>query len=108
MVRITNLTALSVIAIGFGVPVALVYFSVYHQFNWIAATILGFVALVVAAGLGIIGMAIGSEELPETVSSADTEKLNLLRAHQRATLEELDEITAVLKQIRDILKTAGQ
>jgi len=32
----------------------------------------------------------------------------MLRAHQRATLEELDDIIEVLKEIRDMLKAAQE
>lgn len=87
---------------------ASIYFSVYHGFNWLIAGIIGVFALIVAGFLGVIGMAISSEEIPEDMSTSEREKLNMLRAHQRATLEELDDIIAILKEIRDILKAAEQ
>jgi hypothetical protein len=105
---LTAITGLSIVAIGFGVPVASIYFSVYHGFNWLIAGIIGFFALIVAGFLGVVGMAISSEEIPEGINTSERERLNLMRAHQRATLEELDDIIAILKEIRDILKATEQ
>jgi hypothetical protein len=105
---LTTITGLSIIAIGFGVPVASIYFSVYHGFNWLIAGIIGFFALIVAGVLGVVGMAISTEEIPEGISTSEREKLTMMRAYQRATLEELDDIIVILKEIRDILKAAEQ
>jgi ribosomal protein L30/L7E len=44
----------------------------------------------------------------ESLKSSEREKLNLLRAHQRATLEELDDVIDMLKEIRDLLKAAHE
>jgi hypothetical protein len=82
---------------------------VFHGFNFIVAGIIALLALIVAGILAIIGIAIGSEEMPsETLKPSEREKLNLLRAHQRATLEELDDIIEVLKEIKDVLKSAQE
>jgi hypothetical protein len=109
MVRTSILTALCIILIGFGVPLACIYFTVFHDFNVIVAGIIAALALIVAGVLAILGMAIGSEEMPsESLKSSEREKLNLLRAHQRATLEELDDVIDVLKEIRDLLKEAHE
>ncbi|MGQ9530579.1 MAG: hypothetical protein ACUVQX_05115 [Candidatus Bathycorpusculaceae bacterium] len=109
MVRTSLLTALCIILIGFGVPTICIYFSVFHGFNFIVAGIIALLALIVAGILAIIGMAIGSEEMPsETLKPSEREKLNLLRAHQRATLEELDDIIEILREIRDVLKSAQE
>jgi hypothetical protein len=105
---LTVITGLSIVAIGFGVPVASIYFSVYHGFNWLIAGVIGIFALIVAGVLGVVGMAISSEEIPEDISSSEREKLNMLRAYQRATLEELDDVIAILREIRDVLKAAEQ
>jgi len=109
MVRTSILTALCIILIGFGVPTVCIYFSVFHGFNFIAAGIIAVLALIVAGVLALLGMAIGSEEMPsESLKPSEMEKLNLLRAHQRATLEELDDVIDMLKEIRDLLKAAHE
>jgi hypothetical protein len=54
-------------------------------------------------------MAIGSEEVHvDSSRPGEKEKMNLLRAHQRATLEEMDEINSILKEIRDLLKATQE
>jgi hypothetical protein len=109
MVRTSILTALCIILLGFGVPTVCIYFSVFYGFNFIVAGIIALLALIVAGVLAVLGMAIGSEEMPpESLKPLEREKLNLLRAHQRATLEELDDVIDVLKEIRDILKAAQE
>jgi hypothetical protein len=109
MVRTSLLTALCIILIGFGVPTLCIYFSVFYGLNYIVAGLIALLALIVAGILAIIGMAIGSEEAPsETIKPSEREKLNLLRAHQRATLEELDDIIEVLREIKDVLKSAQE
>ncbi|MDI6691173.1 MAG: hypothetical protein QME50_04810 [Candidatus Bathyarchaeota archaeon] len=109
MVRTSFLTALCIILIGFGVPTVCIYFSVFYGFNVIVAGLIALLSLIVAGILAIIGIAIGSEEVPsETLKLSEREKLNLLRAHQRATLEELDDIIEVLREIKDVLKSAQE
>jgi hypothetical protein len=109
MAKASILTALTIILLGFGVPALSIYFSVFHGFNVIVAGLVAILALIVAGVLVVIGLAIGSEELPsEKIKSSEMEKLNLLRAHQRATLEELDEIIVILREIRDVLKSAQE
>jgi ABC-type protease/lipase transport system fused ATPase/permease subunit len=109
MVRTSVLATLCATLIGFGVPLACIYFTVFYDFNVIIAGIIAVFALIVAGVLAILGMAIGSEEMPsESLKSSEREKLNLLRAHQRATLEELDDVIDVLKEIRDLLKEAHE
>jgi len=111
-VFLATLGLLSVILIGAGVPIASIYYTVNYGLNFIVTVIVSFFALLCA---GILGFFIfvfvfeegGSDLLREELSPKDKEKLNLLRAHLRATLEELDEVNAVLKDIRDILKEAG-
>ncbi|HXX87412.1 MAG TPA: hypothetical protein VEH86_03080 [Candidatus Acidoferrum sp.] len=110
MVRISILTALSIILIGFGVPAICVYSSVNYGFNSILAGIVAIFALIIAGILAALGVIFGFVQHDANVSSAitseDKEKLNLLRADQRATLEELDDIVTILKEIREVLKTA--
>jgi len=110
MGKIAVLTAISLIAIGFGIPALTLYFTVYHGFDSLIAGIIIFIALLGACALGVVGIAISSEELEYDagLSSSEKEKLNMLRAHQRATLEEMDDIVKLLKEIRDILKTVGE
>jgi len=109
MVRTSILTTLCIILIGFGVPTICIYFSVFHNFNVIVAGLIALLALIVAGVLAVLGIAIGSEEIPsETIKPSERGKLNLLRAHQRATLEELDDVIDVLKEIRDLLKAAHE
>jgi ABC-type protease/lipase transport system fused ATPase/permease subunit len=109
MARTSVLTALCVILIGFGVPTVCIYFSVFYGFHFIVAGIIAALALIVAGVLAILGMTIGNEEVPsESIKPSEREKLNLLRAHQRATLEELDDLVDVLKEIRDVLKATQE
>jgi len=109
MVRNATLIALSVVAMGFGVPAICVYSSVYYGFNFIAAGVIGFIAILCAAILGFFGIVTGplGHSGPDT-SAADRKRLDMMRAHQRATLEQLDDINAVLKEIRDILKATAE
>ena len=97
--------SLMVIAIGLGVPVASIYFTVHYGFNEVLTGLLSIFAIIGAFVIGIVG--IGEkifEPSLESTSSIEREKLNMLRASQRATLEELDEIAKILKEIRDALK----
>jgi len=111
MARTWILAALSIILIGFGVPAITIYSAVHYNLNSIVAGIIVVFALAVAGLLGVIGMGLGWEMLTGDVASnaitpEEKEKLNVLRADQRATLEELDDIVAILREIRDVLKTA--
>lgn len=102
------LTALTITLLGFGVPMLSIYFSVFYGFNLIVAGLVATFALIITGILVIVGF-ISSEELPsEKIKPSEMERLNLLRAHQRATLEELDEIVVILKEIRDLLKAAQE
>jgi len=111
-VSLAFLGLLSVIFIGAGVPIASIYYTVNYGLNFVAAIFISFFAILCA---GILGFFIfvfvfeerGSDLLSEEMSPKDRDKLNLLRAHLRATLEELDEINVILKDIRDVLKEAG-
>lgn len=110
MVKTSTLLIISITALGFGTPVACVYFSVYHSFNWIGATLLSLAAIIMAGTMGFFGIVtgpLGKEEI-ESLSQSEKKKLELMKAHQRATLEDLDDIIEILKDIRDLLKTAGE
>jgi hypothetical protein len=111
MARTSILTALCIILLGFGVPAITIYSSVQYGFNSIIAGVIAVFALIVAGVLAVVGMALGWEQsdmMSNAVTPEEKEKLNLLRADQRATLEELDDIVAILKEIRDVLKTAQE
>jgi hypothetical protein len=109
MARTTVLTALCIILLGFGVPAICVYSSIQYGFNFIVAGLISALALIVAGVLAVIGIAIGSEEIHlEDMKPTERDKMNLLRAHQRATLEEMDDMIDVLKEIRDLLKAAQE
>jgi hypothetical protein len=109
MARTTALTALCIILLGFGVPAISVYSSVQYGFNYIVAGLISILALMVAGVLAVIGIAIGSEEIHlEDMKPAERDKINLLRAHQRATLEKMDDMIDVLKQIIELLKAAQE
>lgn len=109
MAKVSILTALSIILLGFGVPVVSIYFSVYHEFNIIIATIIAVLSLIIAGILAVLGLILiltGEEaQTLETIKPSERERLHLLRAHQRATLEELDDIVDVLEEIKNLLKT---
>jgi len=82
---------------------------VYHGFNYVAASIVTIGALVIAGGIGIVGIVLGPlGQMFEGPSSSEREKLSTMRAHQRATLEELDDIIALLEEIRDVLKAVEE
>lgn len=111
-VSLATLGLLSVILIGAGVPIASIYYTVNYDLNFIVTIIVSFFAILCAGILGFFIFAFIFEEhasdlLREEMSPSDKEKLNILRAHLRATLEELDEVGKLLKDIRDVLKEAG-
>jgi hypothetical protein len=111
MARISVLTALCIILLGFGVPAITVYSSVQYNFNSIVAGIIAVFALAVAGLLAVIGIGLTWEQsdvASNAITPEEKEKLNVLRADQRATLEELDDVVAILKEIRDVLKTAQE
>ncbi|MCD6263039.1 hypothetical protein J7L60_01330 [Candidatus Bathyarchaeota archaeon] len=103
MVRTAAWLTLSVIAIGLGVPALCFYCTVYHAFNYVAAAIIAIVALLAAGGIGVVGIVLGPLG-QESTGDSERRRLEMMRAHQRATLEELDEIIGVLEEIRDVLK----
>jgi len=109
MVKSATLIALSAIAVGFGVPAVCVYSTIYYGFNFIMAGILAAIALLTAGAITVVGIVLGPlAQSFEGPSISEREKLGAMRAHQRATLEELDDIIDVLKEIRDALKAAEE
>jgi hypothetical protein len=111
MARTSILTALCIILLGFGVPAISIYSSVQYNFSSIVAGIIAVFALVVAGLLAVVGMGLSWEQndvASNAITPEEKEKLNLMRADQRATLEELDDVVAILREIRDVLKTAQE
>lgn len=109
MVRTSTWIALSAIAIGLGVPAVSVYYSITIGFNYIVAGIIAAIALFAAASIAIVGIILGPlGQVSEDMSISERQKMNAMRAHQRATLEELDDIIDVLKDIREVLKAVEE
>lgn len=109
MAKTAALISLSVVAIGLGVPALCIYLSIFYSFSHIVAGIIAVVSLIMAGAMGFFGIVSGPlGERFEGISDSDREKLNMLRAHQRATLEELDDIITVLEEIRDLLKAVEE
>ncbi len=103
------LTALCVISIGFGVPAICVYSSIHYGFNFIVAGIISALAVIASGALAFISVVLSPEEaIDEQLKPSEREKLIMMRAHQRATLEELDDIIVILREIRDALKAVQE
>jgi hypothetical protein len=100
---------LSAIAIGLGVPGICLYASLFYGFNYVAAAIVAFMAVLVGGGIVIVGVTTGP--LGKTFDDSgriERHKLRVLRDNQQATLEELDDIVDVLGEIRDVLKSVEE
>ncbi len=105
MTKTAALIALSAIAIGLGVPALCLYLSVFYSFSHIVAGIIAIMSLLIAGIIGFFGIVSGPlGERFEGLSDSERQKLSMMRAHQRATLEELDDIITLLEEIRDVLK----
>lgn len=101
--------SLMVVAIGFGVPAAAMYFTVRYGFNEIVTGVISFIAVVAASLAAVVGAGTGIFEARlEGGVRLEREKLNLFRAQQRAMLEELDEIVKLLDEIRNVLRSAQE
>ncbi len=100
---------LSAIAIGLGVPGICLYASIFYGFNYVAAAIVAFMAVLVGGGIVILGVVEGPlGKVFDDSGKIERHKLRVLRENQRATLEELDEIVDVLGEIRDVLKSVEE
>lgn len=89
------------IAIGVFVPAAALL-EMRSGLDAIMGTIIVLAALLVAGGLGVVGLAMTTTAEQERGSSYETART--LRASQRAMLEEMDDVVALLEEIRDALK----
>ncbi len=106
---LTIMIGLSVIAIGLGVPGACVYAAIFYGFNNVIAAIVAIAGIIIAGSIAVVGMVLGPlGQVFDEPSSAERERLRSMRAHQRATLEELDDIISVLGEIRDALKAVEE
>ena len=100
--------SLIIIMIGFGVPAVSIYLSVMYNFNFIASSVISVMALIGAGILGLTAFSMGLfADYSTKLKSSTVDKLNLFRAHQRATLEELDDIISVLEEIKKLLTEAS-
>ena len=109
MTKTAALIAFSTIVIGLGVPALCLYSSVYYGFSYVAAGITAIGALIIAGSIGIVGIVLGPlGQLSEGPSASERQKLSMMRAHQRATLEELDDLVSILEEIRDLLRAVEE
>jgi len=109
MTKTAALIALSTIAIGLGVPALCLYVSVFYGFSYIVAGIIAVVGLIFAGAIGFFGIISGPlGERSEGLSASERQKLSMMRAHQRATLEELDDLVSILEEIRDVLRAVEE
>ena len=100
---------ISAIAIGLGVPSVCLYASLFYGFNYVAAAIVAFMAVLTGGVIVIIGVIEGPlGRVFDDSGMVERHKLRVLRESQQATLEELDEIVDVLGEIRDVLKSVEE
>ena len=95
--------------IGVPVPVALFYMA-FKVGSWpflLAATILGALAIFWGAIIAIVAFVPIMDSIDEQVKVINNQ-LNTYRAFIRSLLEELDDVNAVLKDIRDELKKVSE
>jgi len=95
--------------IGAGVPVALFYMA-FKVGSWpflLAATILGALAIFWGAVIAIVAFVPIMDKIDEQVKVM-SDQLNTYRAFIRSILEELDDVNAVLTDIRNELKKVSE
>ncbi|MFP3299313.1 MAG: hypothetical protein RXO22_09590 [Thermocladium sp.] len=95
--------------IGAGVPVALFYMA-FKVGSWpflLAATILGALAIFWGAVIAIVAFVPIMDSIDEQVKVM-SDQLNTYRAFIRSILEELDDVNAVLTDIRNELKKVSE
>ncbi|ACB40033.1 hypothetical protein [Pyrobaculum neutrophilum] len=99
----------SSLIIGAGVPVALFYIA-YKTASWVflaAAALLGALAIFWGAVMALAAF-VPILDYVDALAEERGSRLNAYRALARSLLEELDEVNAVLKEIRDELKRLGE
>lgn len=95
--------------IGAGVPVALFYMA-FKVGSWpflLAATILGALAIFWGAVIAIVAFVPIMDSIDEQVKVM-SDQLNTYRAFIRSILEELDDVNAMLTDIRNELKKVSE
>lgn len=98
------LATIMVVALGLGVPVACMYFTVERGFSSMLSTIIALASIGSALTIGFFAVIEGALS-PSTGEDVEARRrLDLLRASHRAMLEELDEIVSLLREIRDVLR----
>ena len=100
---------ISGLVVGAGVPIALFYMA-FKIGSWsflLAATILGALAIFWGAVMAIVAFVPVLDSVDEQVNALNRQ-LNTYRAFIRALLEELDDVNAILKDIRDELKKVSE
>jgi len=103
------MVGLATVAIGLGVPAACLYATIFYGFHSVTAAIVAIAGILIGSGVGIIGIVLGPlGQTFDDTSKADRERLRTMRAHQRTTLEEMDDIVAILGEIRDVLKAVEE
>jgi len=103
--------------VGFSMGFLLPYYLVIHgHAASVGGLLLAIIAVVAAAGTVFLCLVVAEEwlftETPSLKEVAEVRKmqeaLSAYRARQRAMLEDLDEIVELLREIRDVLKSAGE
>lgn len=96
------LAYIAVVLMGGLVPVAAIY-ATTHGLNIILAAIVVIAGLGSAVALGVVGMGVGFA----SGDDHDRERLRILRASNRAMIEEMDEMVKLLSEVRDYLVKGG-
>ncbi|MFB0558577.1 MAG: hypothetical protein ACETVY_05630 [Candidatus Bathyarchaeia archaeon] len=103
------MVGLATVAIGLGVPAACLYATIFYGFHSVTAAIVAIAGIIIGGGIGVVGIVLGPlGQTFDDTSRVDRERLRAMRAHQRTTLEEMDDIVAVLGEIRDVLKAVEE
>lgn len=105
----STLIAISAIAIGLGVPAICLYANLFYGFNFLAASAVSLMAVLIGGGIAIVGIIQGPlGRVFDDSGRVERQRLRVLREQQRANLEELDGIVGVLSEIRDLLKAVDE
>lgn len=107
------IAVIGVAGLGIFVPYFITMQITAGVLNEIVGLIAIIASIIVAGILGFFGMvffvAIGETSYKwRRPKEFIEDRINIYRARQRAMLEELDEITEILKEIRDVLKSVGE
>lgn len=105
------MVAVLTLGIGLVLPLKLFEFVAAGALEGWVAALLTALALIAAGVIGVVGL--GSsfvlfEKEAEKTEVSKPPSLVAYRARQRAMLEELDEAVELLREIRDILRKAGE